>query len=452
MQRRNFLHLAGLLLAGAMTRTNAMAAAAPKKVIVIGAGMAGLAAAQELVTQGHEVLILEGRDRVGGRVWTSNQWTDMPLDLGASWIHGVKGNPLTKLATAAKARTVLTNYESSRSYGPAGQPLTPKEQRQLEQWQGRLEKAILQAQDQDDDQSIQAAIEEALDWSGLTGAERQLVDFLLNGSIEHEYAGSTKVLSAHWFDDGKFFGGDDALFLDGYGVLIRHLARGLSITLGESVTAVDWAANPVKVTTTKAVYTADRVIVTLPLGVLKAGMVKFIPDLPAAKRKAIKTLGMGVLNKCYLRFPHAFWPTDVDWLEQIPAKRGEWTEWVSFMRVAEWPILLGFNAAEQGLAIEGWRDQAIVDSAMKTLRHLFGATIPDPLAYQLTRWGADPFARGSYSFNAVGALPQMRDQLGASLGGKLFFAGEATERHYASTVHGAYLSGVRAAKEVVRAG
>ena len=452
MQRRNFLHLAGLLLAGAMTRTNTVAAAAKKKVIVIGAGMAGLAAAQELVKQGHEVLILEGRDRIGGRVWTSNKWPDAPLDLGASWIHGVKGNPLTKLATAAKARTVATSYDRALVYGPAGQPVTPKEQRQLAEWQGRLEEAILQAQDEDDDQSIQAAIEEALDWADLTAEERQLVDFLLNSTIEQEYGGSTKVLSTHWFDDGKFFGGDDALFLDGYGVLIRHLARGLAITLGESVSAIDWAATPLKVTTNKAVYTADHVIVTLPLGVLKAGTVKFTPDLPAAKRKAIKTLGMGILNKCYLRFPHAFWPTDVDWLEQIPAKRGEWTEWVSFMRVAQWPILLGFNAADHGLAIEGWSDQAIVDSAMQTLRHLFGATIPDPLDYQVTRWGADPFARGSYSFTAVGALPEMRDQLAASLGGKLFFAGEATERNYASTVHGAYLSGVRAAKEVVRAG
>ncbi len=449
MQRRNFLHLASLVLAGAMTRTNTMAAAAQKKVIVIGAGMAGLAAAQELVKQGHEVLILEGRDRIGGRVWTSDQWPDAPLDLGASWIHGVKGNPLTKLATAAKARTASTSYDRSLIYGPGGQLLTPKAQRQLAEWQARLEKAILRAQDQDDDQSIQTAVEDALDWADLTTAERQLVDFLLNSTIEQEYGGSTKVLSTHWFDDGKFFGGDDALFLDGYGVLIRYLARSLAITLSEAVRTIDWSANQVKVTTTKAVYTADRVIVTLPLGVLKAGTVKFAPDLPAAKRKAIKTLGMGILNKCYLRFPHAFWPTDVDWLEQIPAKRGEWTEWVSFMRVAELPILLGFNAADQGLAIEGWTDQAIVDSAMKTLRHLFGATIPDPLAYQLTRWGADPFACGSYSFNAVGTLPQMRDQLGASLAGKLFFAGEATERHYASTVHGAYLSGVRAAKEVI---
>ncbi len=448
MQRRNFLHMAGLLLAGAMTRSNTRAAAAKERVIVIGAGMAGLAAAQALVAKGHEVLILEGRDRIGGRVWTSNQWPDAPLDLGASWIHGVKGNPLTKLATAAKARTVLTSYESALVYGPGGEELTPKEQRQVTQWQGWLEAAILQAQDEDDDQSIQAAIEEALDWADLTDTERQLVDFLLNSTIEQEYAGSTKALSAHWFDDGKFFGGDDALFLDGYSVLIRHLARGLSITLGETVSAIDWAATPVKVTTSKAVYTADRVIVTLPLGVLKAGTVKFTPALPAAKRQAIKALGMGILNKCYLRFPHAFWPTDVDWLEQIPPNRGEWTEWVSFMRVAGWPILLGFNAAEQGLAIEGWRDQAIVDSAMRTLRRLFGRTIPDPIDYQLTRWGADPFARGAYSFYAVGALPQMRDQLGASLAGKLFFAGEATERRYPSTVHGAYLSGIRAAQEV----
>lgn len=451
IQRRTFLQLAGLLMAGAMTRKHTMAAAAKPRVVIVGAGMAGMAAAHTLSQQGYDPLLLEGRDRIGGRVWTSSQWQGMPVDLGASWIHGVKGNPLTQLAKDAKARTAATNYASSLLYGADGKPITTQGERQLERWQGELDDAIAWAQDQDDDRSIQAAVEEQLDWASLAPAERQLVDFLVNSTMEQEYGGSSTALSAHWFDDGKFFGGDDAFLLDGYGTLIQHLAKGRKVQLGETVTRIEWAATPLKVTTTKAVYEADQVIITLPLGVLKANTVKFVPALPAAKRQAIQKLGMGILNKCYLHFPKAFWPTTVDWLEQIPSQRGEWAEWVSLMRVAKWPVLLGFNAADHGLAIEKWDDQAIVDSAMQSLRRLFGRTIPDPLGYQLTRWGADPFARGAYSFNALGALPQMRDDLAANLGSKLFFAGEATNREYASTVHGAYLSGVRAAQEVIHA-
>lgn len=452
IQRRTFLHLAGLILAGAVTRKHAMAAAAKPRVVIVGAGMAGIAAAHALTKQGYEPMLLEGRDRIGGRVWTSAAWQGMPVDLGASWIHGVKGNPLTALAKDAKARTAATNYASSLIYGADGKPMTAQGEQQLERWQEKLSDAIEWAQDQDDDRALQAAVETRLGWSKLSTAERQLVDFLVNSTIEQEYGGSATKLSAHWFDDGKFFGGDDAFLLDGYGTLIQHLAKGLKVRLGETVTRIEWSATPLKVTTTKAVYEADQVIITLPLGVLKADTVKFVPALPAPKRQAIQKLGMGILNKCYLHFPKAFWPTTVDWLEQIPPQRGEWAEWVSMMRVAQWPVLLGFNAADHGLAIEAWDDQTIVDSALQSLRRLFGRTIPDPLGYQLTRWGADPFARGAYSFNALGSLPQMRDELAASLGNQLFFAGEATTREYAATVHGAYLSGVRAAQEVLRAG
>jgi len=451
MQRRTFLHLAGLLMAGTMPRKRTMAAAAKPRVVIVGAGMAGIAAAHMLGQQGYEPLLLEGRDRIGGRIWTSAAWQGMPLDLGASWIHGVKGNPLTQLAKASKARTATTTYASSLIYGADGKPMTTQGEQQLERWQSKLTAAIAWAQDQDEDRALQAAVETRLGWAKLSTAERQLVDFLVNSTIEQEYGGSATKLSAHWFDDGKFFGGDDAFLLDGYGTLINYLAQGLKVRLDEPVTRIEWGATPIKVITTKAVYTADQVMITLPLGVLKADTVKFEPALPAAKRQAIQKLGMGILNKCYLHFPKAFWPTKVDWLEQIPPQRGEWAEWVSMMRVAQWPVLLGFNAADHGLAIEAWDDQAIVDSALQSLRRLFGRTIPDPLSYQLTRWDADPFARGSYSFNALGALPQMRDDLAANLGNKVFFAGEATNRDYASTVHGAYLSGVRAAQEVLRA-
>ena len=160
---------------------------------------------------------------------------------------------------------------------------------------------------------------------------------------------------------------------------------------------------------------------------------------------------MGVLNKCYLRFDRAFWPDDVDWLEYISPRHGEWTEWVSLLRTTGKPVLLGFNAADQATAIEALTDQQIVDSAMATLRTIFGNQIPAPQSYQITRWASDPFSYGSYSFLAVGATPVMRQHLAAPLGQQVFFAGEATHPDYAGTAHGAYLSGIAAATTILQA-
>lgn len=241
------------------------------------------------------------------------------------------------------------------------------------------------------------------------------------------------------------------MFAQGFNVITEYLASNLKIERGQVVKAVQWHQSPVRVLTQKSEFLADYVVVTLPLGVLKANNVRFTPALPANKQQSIAKLGMGVLNKCYLRFSDAFWPADVDWLEYIPARHGEWTEWVSFKRVANKPILLGFNAADRGRAIEAWSDKQIVASAMKTLRTFYGNEIPEPIDYQITRWATDPFAFGSYSFNPVGATPKMRKILAASLGNRVFFAGEASERDYFGTAHGAYLSGVRAAHEILDA-
>jgi monoamine oxidase len=188
--------------------------------------------------------------------------------------------------------------------------------------------------------------------------------------------------------------------------------------------------------------------------VLKTGRVQFLPALPAAKRTAISKLGMGVLNKCVLRFNRAFWPGQYDWLGFIPGAnaKGQWAEWISLLRPLGQPVLVGFNAADFGRQIEAWTDRQIVASAMLTLRQIYGSQIPDPVAYQITRWVSDPFSAGAYSYVPVGATSRTRDALAASVGGQLFFAGEATHRQYPATVHGAYLSGLRAAQEVIALG
>jgi monoamine oxidase len=189
----------------------------------------------------------------------------------------------------------------------------------------------------------------------------------------------------------------------------------------------------------------------LPLGVLKSGNIEFTPGLPQNKRNAISALGMGNFEKCFLRFPRVFWSPNYDWMEHIAAKQGEWIEWLNVARVGQKPILLGFNAAEFAQEIASWTDTQIVDSAMQTLRRIFGSGIPDPTDFQISRWGADPYALGSYSYNALGSSPKMRDILAQPVDQRIFFAGEATSKSYFATVHGSHLSGLRAAKEIINA-
>lgn len=455
MKRRSMVTLLAAVLAGGLRRSPRQARAADgvganhRQVIVIGAGLSGLAAARDLGAEGQDVLVLEARERIGGRLWTSNKWSDMPLDLGATWIHGVIGNPLTELAKEAEAEQLETSYERSIQYDTNGDELSAQRRADLHRLQTSALHAWKMAQNEDQDVSIRQVIDTLEHKLQANPAARQLLNFIISSEVEQEYAGSARQLSAHWYDSAKSFDGEDKLFVKGFQVIVDWLSEGLEIRTGQVVQRIDWSGTPVRIVTKSGDFTADKVLVTLPLGVLKAGRVEFVPRLPAKTTAAISQLDMGVLNKCYLRFPKVFWPADVDWLEYIPEKHGEWTEWVSFVRVADKPILLGFNAGDRGRAIESLSDDQIVGSAMDTLRVIFGKDIPAPDDFQITRWGSDPFAVGSYSFNPVGSHPRLRRELAQPLLNRLYFAGEATEQNYFGTAHGAYLSGIRGAKEIL---
>lgn len=420
-----------------------------QRIVVIGAGLAGLAAAKELIGHDLDVLVLEARDRIGGRTWTSSKWPGMPMDLGASWIHGVTGNPLTRVAESADAELLETSYERTIVFNSDGKPLTEAQEKDMEKLRKQIWLALGAAQDGDLDKSVGQVIEELLVRLKLGEQAQRFARFIVNAEIEQEYAGSLQRLSSYWYDNAEEFDGEDMLFADGYQSVVNHLAQGLTIRTGQVVREIDWSALPIQIVAESDRFSADRVIVTLPLGVLKAGAVRFSPELPASKTKALQKLEMGTLNKCYLRFSQIFWPKDVDWLEYVSEHAGTWSQWVSFARAANAPVLLGFNAADRGREIEAWSDEKIVASAMGTLKKMFGNGIPEPLDYQITRWGMDPFARGSYSFNPVATDPKAREQLAAVVNDRLYFAGEATEQDYFGTAHGAYLSGVRAAKEII---
>jgi monoamine oxidase len=422
------------------------------QVIVIGAGIAGLSAAQALRENGYSVVILEGRARIGGRVWTNRDWPSAPLELGARWIQGIKKNPVTKIAGQINASLMETDYDNAWLYDGDGQLLDDNVWNYMEKLGKKLIREAVRTQRKRGtaDCSLQAALIDSEPYQRLSEYDRRCFNFYVNTYIEHELSADIGELSALNMDDAEEFKGDDVIFLAGYDQIATHLAQGLDIHLEHRVEKVDYQQEQgVTLLTNQGVFQADYAIVTLPLGVLKRGQVQFVPPLPGEKQAAIDMLGVGILNPTHLRFPRAFWPKEAELLNYMPLEKGHWAEWFNLYHYTDQPILVGYNAGSYGHALEKKSDQDVIGEAMRVLRLMYGTAVPDPEAWHIARWGMDPFAGGSYSFNAVGTSRTTRKQFAEPVQGRLFFAGEATSVDYPATVHGAHLSGQREAARIM---
>jgi len=423
---------------------------AKEKVIVVGAGLSGLISAKNLMQEGYEVVVLEARDRIGGRVWTDRS-TGTNVDLGASWIHGIDGNPIKALADQINTPlTGLTDYDSTSTFDFNGVE-DPVNDSLIDGFQDIYDQYADPHIENGDDISVQAVIDEAVTIGAYNGLSTRIIDSIVNTTFEHELAGDASELAIAGVAEGEDISGGDVLFEEGYDKITDFLATGLDIRLESVVKTISYGESGVVVNTSQDEFKGDRVIVTVPLGVLKAGDITFNPALPEEKLSAISRLGFGVLNKVWLGFPSVFWDnTDIH--NYFSEPKGHFNEWVNWHKASGNNYLLGFNAASYGVEIESKTDEEIVAEAMSILRLMWGEDIPDPTSHVITRWKSDPYAKGSYSFIKVGSVSADRVTLAASVSDRVFFAGEATDTAHSATTNGAYDSGIREAAKIVAIG
>ena len=440
-------------------------------MLIIGAGVAGLAAACDLSAAGLSVCVVEARARVGGRIYTlRDEQTPLPVELGAEFIHG-RPPEIFRLAQAAR---LLVCDVSERRWQMRDGALRKANEfwSQIERIMDRMKKS------KGRDQSFQEFLKADGNDEGLREAREAAVMY-----VEGFHAAQTEIIGVAGLNKeneaaDEIDGDRQFRILDGYdrvALWLHDEARSLGATfhLRTIVQEVRWQRGRVELMTASEegpkVFTAPCAVVTLPLGVLQAGeglrgAVRFVPPLPD-KERAARSLAVGHVVRITLRFRERFW----DKLRLKTKEGGEDLSQLGFIHAPDepipvwWthfpvhtPVLVGWAGGPVAERLPSGDHQLLLDRALSSLQSIFGiprnqiaALLEESYAHD---WQSDPFARGAYSYVPTGAL-DAQTQLALPVEETLFFAGEATNTEgHSATVHGALATGKRAAREAISRG
>jgi monoamine oxidase len=439
-------------------------------VAIIGAGMAGLAAARDLGRAGLSVCILEARDRIGGRVFTQRDpKCDSPIELGAEFIHGKPGEILNPLQTAG---ATLHEVDGDNWCAVPGRLTACNFFSDVD--------SILRAMDDSlPDESFLAFLERSYGnprTKKLQRAKQQAI-----GYVSGFNAADPAKVGVHWLveemrAEEKIQGDHAFRSQNGYADLLsifrQQIAdRGVEVRTATVVQSVNWRRGHARATFQcsqgSSTLDASRVLVTLPLSLLKApigqlGAIQFIPALPQQKIAALDHLEMGKAIRLVLRFRERFWDRikpSARARRNLASlaflfSRDEWfpTWWTTMPKKA--PIITGWAPFRSAERLSGQSESFVVERSLETLSNLLG-----PGAQELQSlleaayfhdWQQDPFSMGAYSYGRVGA-DGAQHAMAAPLNNTLFFAGEATDTSgHNGTVHGAIASGHRAAAQILQ--
>ncbi len=412
-----------------------------KTVLVIGAGISGLAAAKKLKEKGFNIIVLEAQDKVGGRLRT-NRSLGVAFDEGASWIHGTTGNPITALAGQAGMNTAFTDDDSRKSYDIGGVLRSSTTYDNAENQLYTILNTMMNSG------NVNQSFETVFNNLYPSKVNDRLWKFLLSTYITFD-TGDLNNLSSLLYNEGEEFGGEERIATNGYDTIPNYLANGINVQLNQRVSKIDHTNTKIKVTHNATTTEADYVLVTVPLGVLKANTIQFVPALPTTKQTAIQKIGMNCVNKFLLTWNTAFWD-DVQYISYTPAIKDKFNYFVNVKKVnLSVNALMTFAYADYARQTETMTDSQIIDEIMIHLRDIYGNSIPNPTNILRTKWNTNENSFGAYSYTAVGTEMKHFDDLAEEINDKLFFGGEHTEADYFSTVHGAYLSGIREADKII---
>jgi monoamine oxidase len=434
LDRRRWLMGSGALAAG-FAGGFASGRAAEPDVIVIGAGAAGIAAARQLQAAGRQTVVLEARDRLGGRTFTDSS-LGPSYDAGAMFIHWAERNPWTEIARELGVPTPNESWSGGFQLFQHGSPMPAGDRARRRGAFGEIDKRLETADLHERDLSVAQL---------LSDLGPDLAPVASSGLLLSIGEESSRISAR---DYQRLWSGEDYVVPSGYGNLVARYGAGLDIRLNQQVTAIDWSGAGVAVTTASGTVRARSCIVTIPVGVLKTGAIRFTPELPARTQGALAGIGMGALTKIALK-------VEGDRFGVMPGttyfEAGAAGRLISFELFPDnRDLVIGYCGGDFARDLSGAGPDAAREQVVDLLAAMIGGGFrkaAGPVSFPA--WWTDPFSHGSYSVCLPGHAGA-RDILAEPIGGRLWFAGEATAGGGAMTAGGATLAGRTAAAAVAR--
>jgi len=405
-------------------------AASEFEAIIVGGGAAGVAAARRLHDAGVSCLLVEARDRLGGRAWTARH-EGFPLDLGCGWLHSADRNPWVTIAQRQGHTIDRTPPPWSRTSLQYGFPVAAQHEfsRAMSAFVERASAAAAGP-----DRAAAGLLERGGRWNGMI---RAVNTYISGAELE-----SISVHDLENYDDTHV----NWRVVEGYGTVVAAHAGSVPVALNCPVSTIDHSGAKVKIETAQGVLTAEQVLITLPTALLAEEAVTLVPALPD-KVEAARGLPLGLADKLFLSLDGAdeFEPGSRLFGRTDRAATASY-HFLPFGR----PMIEAYVGGDNARALEHGGERAFFDFAVTELTGLLGSSFARRLAPIASHgWGTDPFARGSYS-SALPGKAGCRAILAEPVDGRLFFAGEACSLHDFSTAHGALFTGLDAAEQVLR--
>ncbi len=423
-------------------------------VVVIGAGASGIAASEKLLAAGFKVVLIEARDRMGGRAST-RLVSSVPFDTGASWLADSQVNYLRTTAELSGVKLYPTDFNRALvQYKGINVPINPTEFMKAVERRMTLPYIKLHIREffglRKTLPSMASMLDPLLKKHGAQAAyARELM--IVNEADNLDQTSIATLLREHNLpgDDGYDpLPTDDVMVDGGMQAFVTSLAKNIKPSLGESVEAIIRTENGISVQTTRRRIDADSVIVTVPLGVLKAGTIRFDPGLPVEHRAAIDRLGFGNEKKTCLVYP------DTNWAKEHHMVGLHDSPYFNFMvnvaAIAGKPMIMALSAGNKLIAADSLSIDELAAALHANVRATLGSDIPDPIDHSTTDWGNDPYALGAYSHSSLKTLGNEAEILQRPIAGRILLAGEAlSDRN--GYVDGAWNDGQRAASAIINA-